>query len=101
MCLGIAHSEVRNETEFGEKMFLNAIHVLFFVLDEFGMSFQRFFLSLNGSDEFSSVFSSTSERNSELFLSSGEWLRTEFRAFSVPRNRRNADGMNQNFRSVF
>jgi hypothetical protein len=27
-----------------------------------------------------------------------EWLRTEFRAFSVPRKRRNSDGMNQNFR---
>jgi hypothetical protein len=25
-----------------------------------------------------------------------EWLGTEFRAFSVPRNRRNSDGLNQN-----
>ncbi len=28
------------------------------------------------------------------------WLGTEFRAFSVPRNRRNSDGMNQNFRLI-
>ncbi len=47
-----------------------------------------------------SLLQNCSERNSELFLSSGEWLRTEFRAFSVPWNRRNSDGMNQNFRSV-
>jgi hypothetical protein len=32
------------------------------------------------------------------FLSSAEWLGTEFWAFSVPRNRRNFDRMNQNFR---
>jgi hypothetical protein len=37
------------------------------------------------------------ERNSELFLSAPEWLGTEFRAFSVPRNSRNSDGTNQNF----
>jgi hypothetical protein len=39
-----------------------------------------------------------SELNSEFFLSSAEWLGTEFRAFSVPRNRYNSDGMYQNFR---
>ncbi len=32
------------------------------------------------------------------FLSSAELFRTNFRAFSVPRNRQNSDGMNQNFR---
>jgi hypothetical protein len=78
VCLGIAHSEVRNETEYRENFLLKVIHVLFFVLDGFGMSFQRCFLSLNGSDEISSVFSST-----KLFG-------TEFRAIFIFR------GMAQN-----
>ncbi len=30
-------------------------------------------------------------------LSSAEWLGTKFLAFSVPRNRRNSNGMNENF----
>jgi hypothetical protein len=59
-------------------------------------------------------FAEWSERNYELsivftyskwfvtefcpFLSSAEWLGTEFRVFSVPQNRWNSDGLNQNFR---
>ncbi len=58
-----------------------------------------FYLPRNGLeryDEAPNVFSfirKGSERNSELSLASAEWLGTEFRAFSVPRNRRNSEGM--------
>jgi len=65
---------------------------------------EHFYLSRNGPErncevpECYSLQQNGSEQKSEPFLSSAEWLGTEFRAFSVPRNRRNSDGMNQNFR---
>jgi hypothetical protein len=60
-----------------------------------------FFLLHNGSERNSELFLSSTEwfrTEFRVFLSSTEWLGTKFRAFSVLQNRRNSDGMSQNFR---
>ncbi len=83
LCLGIAHSEVWNKIPivflFWE-MVQNKIPSIFIFR---GMvwnkitKFRVFFLRIG------------LERISELFLSSAEWFRTEFRTVSVSQNRRN------------
>ncbi len=74
----------------------------------FRTEFRGFFSSENSSERNSEVFSLLKmvrngtprffsfenglERNSEVFFSSEKWFGTEFRGFSLPRNRRNSDG---------
>jgi hypothetical protein len=80
--LGIALSEVRKETKFPEKMFLNVS--LFSVPEWFETSFQRFFLLVNGSERYSERFyllQNGSERNSEHFYLT--WNGSE-RNYEVP-----------------
>ncbi len=70
-----------------------------------------FFCSMERDSELFSLPRNGSDRNSEClhlilfygkefrtFFSSAEWFGTEFREFSVPRNRRNSAGTNQLFR---
>jgi hypothetical protein len=79
-----------------KKLFFQSV----IVLEWFGKRFQKFFLLLLVVQRNSTCFYLLrygSKRNSELFIVR-RMTGTEFRAFSVPRKRRNSNGMNKNFR---
>ncbi len=78
---------------------------LFSSTKRFRTEFRAFFSSakwfvakLQSSECFFTLLQNGLVRNHAFFLSSAEWLGTEFQEFSVSRNRRNSNGMNQNVR---
>ncbi len=121
-------NEAANKSRIFPKFFLlpeiiwNGIPKFFLFQKWFGMEFQGFFSSENGSErnskvfliqkwfgmefrgffssekwfgmEFQGLFSSEKWFGTEFrgFFSSEKWFGTEFRGFSIPRNRRNSDG---------
>ncbi len=84
-----------------KKFFFKVNPVFFFFLEWFGTSFQKFFLSLNGSERNSNCFSllrNGSEQNTEQFLSSAERGRNEItrlQSFS------SLNGMERNFEHFY
>ncbi len=115
MCLGIAHSEVRNETEFREKKFFKShpcvILCPLWVWNEFPKVFSfalwfgtkfLFFLSRNGSERKAKHFClprSGLEQNYEVLFY--EIARNEIPSFSSSAEMACKGKINQNFRSVF
>ncbi len=75
------YSIPRFGTEWNSECFFKVIRVFFFVLEWFGMSFQKYFIYLMVHNEILSLLRNGSERNSELFhlLRNGsEWNSEHF-----------------------
>jgi hypothetical protein len=82
--------EIGSERNSAKKVFLKVVRVFFFVLEWFGTSFQKFFLSLNGFGTKLCMFSFL-RMGTEFgaFLSSPKWFGTKLRGsecFSLQRN---------------